>query len=162
MGLHDDALFVGANGGFQIDRYDGSGHLQARTRLNREARPVSQNLIEAYQAEERSKAQSGQASKGGASVFGRLAGDAPYPEHFPHYDALLMDEGGNLWVRDYRSDRGMPTRFTVFGGNGHLKGTAEFPAEFSPTEIRHGEALGIWRDELDIEHVRLYRLVERS
>lgn len=156
--VHGDALYVGANEGYQIDRYDVGGRLVQRIRLDREAALLTADRIEAFKQAERDKATSSQTAKGGNELFGRLAEDAPYPDRLPHYGGIVVDDGGRLWVHDTAESPDAPTRFTVFGADGRLAGVAEFPSEFTPVEIRGGRALGIWRDALGVEHVRVYIL----
>ena len=159
--LSGDAIYVADNEGYQIDRYDPAGALVLRIRLDREADPLTPERVAAYQQAERDKATSSQVSKGGNELWGRIAEGAPYPERLPHYQGIIVDERGRIWVHDYPAASGEPTRFTVFDADGRLAGRAEFPREFTPIEMREERALGIWRDALDVEHVRMYILHER-
>jgi hypothetical protein len=162
--LRGNAVFVGTNDGYRVDRYDVSGFaagspvVQARTvvQLDRQPRPVAQGLIDDYLAAERAKASSGAAAKGGNDIFGLMAADAPYPETLPFYDLLLTDGAGRLWVRDYVTDYDAATVYTVFGPDGIPVATAELPARFRPTAIDGNRVLGVWRDPLDVEQVRVY------
>jgi hypothetical protein len=156
--VEGDAVYVGTNEGYAFDRYDAAGRLLVRFRMMRAPIPLGTAAIEAYKREERDKANSSMASKGGNDIFGAMAEDAPYPEHYPFYAGLLVDETGNVWVRDYPTDPAAPTRLTVFGPEGSVIGTADLPAELRPTEIRNGRVIGVWRDDLDLEHVRVYEL----
>jgi hypothetical protein len=159
--VHGDRIYVGANEGYQVDEYDDTGQLVGRIRLDRDAEPLGAEVIEAYKEEERAKARSGVESKGGNELFGRMAEAATYPERLPYYADLLVDRDGRLWVRDYRLVPGTPTRFIVFDSGGWVRARAEMPAEFTPTDIGGGLVTGIWRDELDVESVRVYELIER-
>jgi hypothetical protein len=48
----------------------------------------------------------------------------------------------------------------VYGSDGRMRGALELPADFTVSEIGADYVLGIWRDELDVQHVRLYRIVK--
>lgn len=88
--------------------------------------------------------------------FGRM----PRPETTPVLGRILLDREGRLWVRDYRpvtrEDR--PSRWTVHDRLGRRRAVLEMPARFRPTDIGGGRVLGVWEDELEVQHVRLYEL----
>lgn len=72
-----------------------------------------------------------------------------------------MDEEGHLWVADYRRPRDEEPRWSVFDPNGRLLGTVPMPPKFGALQIGGDFVLGHWVDDLDVEHVQLYRLVKR-
>ena len=84
--------------------------------------------------------------------------DAPYPEFVPAYDDLLVDTRGRLWVRDFRIDKSATSHYTVFERNGITTAAIAMPGGFEPTDIDDGFIVGIWKDEFDIESVRVYTL----
>ncbi|HSG80741.1 MAG TPA: hypothetical protein VLC48_00715, partial [Gemmatimonadota bacterium] len=84
----------------------------------------------------------------------------PFPETLPAYGEYQVDAERNLWVKDFRRPGEEVTRWTVFDPEGAALGVVEMPARFEPYEIGSDFVLGRWRDELDIEHVRLYRLLK--
>lgn len=158
MDVTAEALYIGTNEGYAFERYDLGGRRVESVRMERAPTPVSPADVEAYKQAERDKATSSIASKGGNDIFGAIAEDAPYPDHYPYYEGLVVDDVGNVWLRDYPSNPAAPARLTVFGPDGAPLGTAELPSAFRPVEIRDGRVTGIWRDELDREHVRVYEL----
>jgi hypothetical protein len=157
--VHGDAIFVGTNDEFRIDRYDAGGRLTHRIGLDRQAELLTDAEVEAYKAAENAKATSGVESKGPNEIFGRIADAAPYPDRIPFYDEVLVDSDGRLWVRGYRTDPRALSHFVVFGVDGRVLALAELPGDFEPTVIRGGTIIGIWRDELDVESVRVYEVV---
>ena len=54
----------------------------------------------------------------------------------------------------------VPTGWRVFDRTGRWSGTVTMPARFNPMDIGSDYVLGLWRDEDDVEHVRLYRLMK--
>lgn len=105
-----------------------------------------------------------------AAAWARVLGELPrsgvvpewgWPDYAPaHGPALQLDDEGNLRVVEY----GMPgetgnTR-TVISREGVWLGSVELPLGFSPSHIGPDFVLGVWRDELEVEHVRLYGLVK--
>ncbi len=158
--LAGGAIYVAANEGYQLDRYDTAGALTLRIRADRVPREVTNTDIASYRAAARERDESSEFSKGPVGFWAGAAEAAPYPEHFPYYDRFEIDDQSRAWVRDYPDGSGQTT-YLVFERDGRLLASAEFPARFTVSEIRGSEVLGVWRDELDLEHIRLYPLVER-
>ena len=84
--------------------------------------------------------------------------EMPFPTTFPAFADLMKDPDGNLWVLDYSRPGDDTRRWTVFSPEGRALGTVETPASLSVREIGRDYVLGVWQDELDVEHVRLYAL----
>lgn len=87
----------------------------------------------------------------------RLYEAQPTPSTRPAYAQLLFDAEGRLWVQDYAVD-GDARSWSVFDQDGAWMGDVTFPPRFRPTQILSDEVVGVWRNELDVEHVRVYGL----
>jgi len=83
------------------------------------------------------------------------------PEAFPPHGDLRTDRSGNVWVENYRPFPAEDTLTTwlVFNPEGAILATAELP-NVQITEIGTDRVVGVWRDEDDVPHVRVYRLVK--
>ncbi|MFQ6045196.1 MAG: hypothetical protein ACE5PT_02405 [Gemmatimonadales bacterium] len=57
------------------------------------------------------------------------------------------------------TSRNCTSRWWVFDDGGVLVARAELPFTFRATEITDEHVLGVERDSLEVEHVRLYDLV---
>ncbi len=84
----------------------------------------------------------------------------PFPETMPAYADLLVDAEDNLWVEEYRRPGVEAARWQVFDPDGELLGAIETPRRFNVFEIGGDFVLGRWVDELDVEHVQLYKLIK--
>ena len=73
---------------------------------------------------------------------------------------LVVDVEGNLWVAEYRNWGDDPRRWHVFDPDGALFGVVEMPTSFTVYQIGSDFILGSWRDESDVEHVRLFELIK--
>lgn len=51
-----------------------------------------------------------------------------------------------------------PVAWTVFDPAGILLGTVKIPADIDVYSIQNDNVLVLWKDDLDVQHVRLYRL----
>jgi hypothetical protein len=73
--------------------------------------------------------------------------------------ALLVDDECNLWIREHAlGPREAPTWQVYHPGGAHLA-TVRMPPGFIATDISAAMGvLGIWRDEYDVDHVRVYAL----
>ncbi|MGH7560067.1 MAG: 6-bladed beta-propeller [Gemmatimonadales bacterium] len=84
--------------------------------------------------------------------------DARYPPTFPFIANLLVDDSGHLWVQEVEKPGEERTRFVILDSTGVVAAVAVMPARFRPTAIGADAIAGIWRDDDDVEHVRVYRL----
>lgn len=76
------------------------------------------------------------------------------PEHYPAFDRGLVDRVGHLWVR-----RGEPPHtWDVFDLAGGWVASVALPAGVEIHDIGEDYVLGVWKDELDVEYVRMYSL----
>lgn len=97
----------------------------------------------------------------------------------PAFAELHLDRAGNVWARDYdhldavwfydRSALGPgfeaprldgPRRWAVFQPDGRFLGEVAMPMGFDVHEIGEDWVLGVWRDEMEIEYVRVYPIVK--
>jgi hypothetical protein len=88
----------------------------------------------------------------------RNLAEMPYPATFPAFADLMADPDGNLWVLAYNRPGDERRSWTVFAPEGRALGTVETPPGLRIMEIGADYVLGVWRDDLDVEHVRMYRL----
>jgi hypothetical protein len=96
----------------------------------------------------------------GREAWHQFFRDVPWPETVPAYQALRTDALGNVWVMAYRPDTDDPARWFVFDSGGQWLSTVVFPPRFEPFDIGADYVLGRWRDELDVDYVRLYALAK--
>lgn len=88
----------------------------------------------------------------------------PVPESQPVFSDLLLDDRGHLWVERYSPPwaEDDPRSWWVFDPEGRLLGEVEIPAGLQVDRIRGDRVLGRWRDELEIQQVRVHRIVGRD
>lgn len=87
----------------------------------------------------------------------------PTPQSRPPHSQLLLDNGGNLWAKlgPTRGGDGASVDYLVFDTEGQLLGTVILPP-LEVLEIGEDYVLGVYRDELDVEFVRLYQLTKNQ
>lgn len=84
--------------------------------------------------------------------------DMPVPETFPAYDDLAVSRDGHLWVEGYRKPGEEVPAWSVFSSDGSWLGDVSLPEGFDPMWIDDEVVAGVWEDELEVEHVRAYRI----
>ncbi|UCG88430.1 MAG: hypothetical protein JSW71_07780, partial [Gemmatimonadota bacterium] len=84
----------------------------------------------------------------------------PMHSTMPALEAMRVDDGGNLWIQPYSRPGEEERNWWVLGREGRLLGSVQVPARFRLLHIGEDFALGRWRDDLDVEHVQLYRLIK--
>ena len=153
--IHGMALYIGTTDHYEIGRYAADGTLERLIRRPNAVVAVTPEDIRRYRAE-LLEAMEMEFRQDFASMMDAM----PYPETFPAYQRLATDPAGNLWVEEYRRPGDDQPRWTVFDPSGQMLGTVDMPSGFTSVEIGNDYVLGIWKDEFDVEHVRLYGLTK--
>ena len=84
----------------------------------------------------------------------------PTPATRPAFVQMLVDPAGAVWLELYRglSEMDRPQEWLVLDIGGIWLGTVKAPDRFSLTDITLDAVLGVWHDELDVEHPQVLRL----
>ncbi len=82
----------------------------------------------------------------------------PPQDSMPSYEGFSVDREGNIWVADTRRPNTPTPSWNVFDREGIWLGHVEGPTGFRVTDIGGDYLLGLWRDEVEVEHVMLYAL----
>ncbi len=73
---------------------------------------------------------------------------------------VQVADDGSLWIREQLGSGTQPSEWVVLSDQGELVSLIELPANFDPLEMRGDDILGRWRDELDVNYIRRYQLVD--
>jgi hypothetical protein len=153
------AHLVGWNDGFcyvhgpvaEVRCYDEGGDVREIMRVEsapRSVEPTHEEAfwtgVEAYDNEARRRA-----------VL-RLRDDITFPEHFPAFSDLATDDRGRIWAQRFRTPDDDVETWWVFD-QGRLVRRVTAPVGFELKDVEAGMLAGVWRDELGLEYVRLYR-----
>lgn len=127
----------------EIKEYDLSGRLRRIIRIDEPPRSVTAADIRRYVE----------------LTDGPVYSDMPIPETIPAFgESLLVDDEGWLWAQVYEWDPTQRPAWLVFESNGRAHGSISTPVGLDIHQIGRDFILGVWKDELDVEHVRKYRL----
>lgn len=149
-----DRFFFGSGDEWEIQGFDGRGGLDRLIRTDREPLPVRDQDMAAYvdeRVEEAGDPSESQAIRAGFE-------EMPVPDAMPAFAGLHADKRGYLWVERYRLPGDEVPVFDILDPEGRLVGQVTLPPLDEILEIGDDHVLGLFRDELDVEYVRLFRL----
>jgi hypothetical protein len=148
-----DRFYTGYTERYEIVRRDVGGAVDLVIRVRRADVPLAAADIDAHKARQLSDADAQWRPR-----LERLYQDIPFPATLPAFDDLQVDPEGNLWVLEAGRPADEQRRWAVFDPDGKLLGAIATPPAVSIREVGRDYLLGTWSDDLDVEHVRVYRL----
>jgi hypothetical protein len=149
-----DRMYFGSGDRWEIEGYGVDGRLDRLIRLDRDLVPVTQDLAAAYADEEVAEAE----DEADAREIRQSIEEMPLPDFLPAFAGLHSDEAGNLWVERSRGPGDPIPVFDVFDPDGALFGEVRLPVSLEVLDIGDDYLLGLFRDELEVEYLRLYPL----
>ena len=154
FGIGPDMVYVGDGSAYEVRGYDRSGRLRRIIRVTEPNRPVTRAMIAELYADAASAAGRPPAAVPAATDPNAL----PASPNLPAYGALRVDAASRLWVKDYPAPRDTAARWVVFDPEGRRMGAVMTSMSFQPVHIDRDTIAGVWRDELGVESVRVYRV----
>ena len=96
-----------------------------------------------------------------SSLLRETAEKTPASGTRPAYSKIIVDPSGAVWLQQYQgeSEAAEPQRWLVLEADGTWLGTVEVPGGFRILDIEMDAVLGVWYDELDVQHPQVLRLV---
>lgn len=153
---------------YEISVLNIQGQLTKKIRLDRPLSPVTNEDVREYRR--RSIEEGGERMRHLTTLY---ADNMVFPEHHPAHGRLLVDRTGHLWVERASHEPGgmgptaiasIPRGFAewdVFDSEGIWLGAVEIPSGLYVHEIGSDYVAGVWKDEFDVERVRVYDLLKR-
>ena len=148
-----DRIYAGENESYEVGVYVPGTGLTQLIRRTRPNRPVTRAMIDELRRRNLENARDDNERR----AIERQLAEAAFPETLPAFSDLEADAAGRLWVKDYVVG-GEENRWDVFEPDGRWLGTVVLPRGFNPTEIGEDYVLGIVRDDLGVELVRVHRI----
>ena len=158
MAVGADRLVFGGNESYELAIYTPEGVLERLVRRRQPARPVTPEALDAL-LKTRLDRISDPARR---QQMERTYAEIPHPETMPFYETVMLDDESNLWVREFQPPPAGPPAWTVFDPDGRVLGAVSMPDDFRPTQIGRDFVLGIWNDDMDVQHVRMYALEKHA
>ncbi|MCY4399713.1 MAG: hypothetical protein OXE96_10295 [Gemmatimonadetes bacterium] len=159
LDTHGDRIFLGSSDHMQVEEINARGDTLRVLRIPDFPLSLSAEQVEA----ERNARFDIPLPQGVTSLpppFVAAIEGMPSPERRPAYANMLVDPMGAVWLLPHRgfSEEGGPEDWQVLGPNGNWLGSVEIPEGFRVTELGTDEVLGVWTDELDVQHPQVLRL----
>lgn len=152
---HANAVYVGSADTHELTVLESSGRAQRTLRWSASLEPISPEVVEAYV-----NATVADAPSEHRAAAIEMLKRAPYPPAMPAFATFVVAEDGTVWVGRYLArGQGERSTFDVLDAAGTILGSVEMPARFTPSQVTRDRVLGTWRDEDDVVHIRVYRLL---
>lgn len=141
---------------YRIRRYDPEGNVVGE--YYRDIQREHRTDDEIAELEEALRRGPGGAPQGNPETGGDVTKVSPLRHHFG-LSSLEFDDRGRLWVR---TDRGSVNEalFDVFGSEGSYLGSISVRDRIGEFDIRGGRLAAVVYGEYDVEHVRIWQIVE--
>lgn len=159
VALGSDRVYVGTGDTFEVRALSFRGESLGVVREDRKPVTVAPADVTRY-IEELNARLSGPAALD-RTTRERILRSFQYPKTFPAYGRLLVDPGDNLWVEDFPIPGATERGWSIFSKDGHAIGRLRVPVNFEILETGLEYVLGVWRDEFNVEYVRVYTLVKK-
>jgi hypothetical protein len=154
-------IIVGDPAFFEVEVFGSESEHLTSIRYPAGLRPVEDAQGESYLAElrERRSTMSDAVSLPSGEVA--IVADVPttFAPSLPGFTGLHYDSEGFIWVDAYVAPWESGSSALVFSVAGELLGSVTLPERFQIREIGTDYVLGVWRDELDVEFIRMYSLL---
>lgn len=147
-------LYVGDTERAEIEVLSLGGALRGLVRWEEEPVPVTG----ADRERVRETALSAQRDTTRRNDLERWLDEAPYPAYKPAFGALFTDRAGRLWIQVPTIADSPSDRWIVFDVDGRSLARLESPAGSRFLDAGEDWAILVWKNEVDQEFVRLYRL----
>lgn len=164
MLFRNDRIYLGYPDRNEFRVLDRNGNLLSITRGPEPLRPVTEKMKEAFREAVMASAW------GQAAQRRQILKERTFAKVVPAFGGFVVSEDGYSWAGEYQIEeapwgfrpafpkRTEPVRWTVYDLGGRQLGDVSVPAHFMIREIGDDYVLGVFRDDLDVEHVRMYAL----
>lgn len=155
VATHVGGLFVGNAEFMEVEERTREGDLVRILRIPDYPLTLSGSVLRA----EREAFLGGRSS----SLLQEAAERTPASGTRPAYSRMIVDPTGAMWLELYRgeSEAEEPVRWLVLTADGTWLGTIGLPDRFRIVDIEMDAVLGVWYDELDVQHPQVLRLERR-
>ena len=152
VAIHEGSIFVGNAEFMEVEERTREGYLIRILRIPDYSLALSASVLSA----EREAYLGGSSS----SLLRETAEKTPASGTRPAYSKIIVDPSGAVWLQQYRgeSEATEPERWLVLADDGTWLGTVEVPDRFRIVDIEMDAVLGVWYDELDVQHPQVLRL----
>jgi hypothetical protein len=165
----DGRLFTGMNSGWHFEVWTADGTLSRIINRPYERKPFTERDQQVFKdAMMDLLRQQGVPPEAAQNFLGQME----FADHYPAFVSLALGPLGSVWVQNFRTgdelageegtfniqDLGS-TDWGVFDGEGRYLGVVTFPGKYQPIRAMGDRFYGIARDDLDVQSLKVYRVV---
>lgn len=147
-----DIVWVGDNSTPIVVAYDRSGQPKRRVLVPFESIPVDRRVADARRARELELTRSAATQALVSAKYTAL------PERNPYYSGLEVAPDGDLWITEAVRDDRVGAQVAVIAPDGSVRARLRLPARFRIVQVDDSLVTGIYRDQDDVEFVRVYAI----
>jgi hypothetical protein len=154
--IHMDTLFVGRGDEPVVWIQSPPGRTATILRWNDDPEAITSSDRSRFVEGRVRGAETEEARRTARETWSRVA---EIPTTWPFYDRLLVDDAGSVWIRKVpRPTQDTHNTWFRLNRSDMRVMSLETDKQFQVTTIANGQLLGVWRDSLDVEEIRVYRI----
>lgn len=88
----------------------------------------------------------------------KMASEMPYPKSMPAFRRFEVDPDGRVWLQEYTPTRAERELWVVVDPRSEEVRATRMPRRFTPLAFSPTSVFGVWRDDDDVQRVRVYEL----
>ncbi|MEO7995907.1 MAG: 6-bladed beta-propeller [Gemmatimonadaceae bacterium] len=139
---------------WSIEQHGPNGAVAGTHRVARAVQPLTDSEREDYRKRELASVKG---NDGG--VTEKMIAEMPYPKNKPAYARVEVERGSDrLWVQTYAPEADKQNEWLRLDPPTSIAEAATMPPRFRPLAFTPTLVYGVWRDDDDVEHVRVYSL----
>lgn len=150
----DSVVYIASTGPWEVLSYGLDGKLRRALRIDLPAHSVTPEMIAAYRATVMQFAVDPRSTE----EWTMLSADDVFPAHLPAFDQMLVDRKGLLWIRRTPIPVAELACWYIFDQRGMPVAKASVTSGLRVTDITANHIVGIVKDELGREAVRMYEV----
>ncbi len=150
--VHDAAIYLVAGPVFRVRVFQ-DGRLSEVFGVDRAPRRITQDDVRAY--EEFTEEFIPQPQR---REYLSALSNPSRPKVLPAYSRVLLSPDGEVWTQVYSPDFLAPSTWDVYSAGHEWLGHVDTPGGFTVTSVMRDGLVGVWRDDVGVEHVRVYRI----
>jgi hypothetical protein len=151
--VHGGEILYGMGDRYEVQVFTPQGNLRRIIRRALAARPLTGDQIESFLSPEIPPGEEPL-----PNWWSEETGRFDFPTSIPFFDHLLADRESHLWVRRVSWPEEGSTLWDIFDPAGRLLTSLRTPAGLQVHDIGADYMLGVWKDELEVEYLRMYAL----
>lgn len=166
IGAGSPGVYLARNDRFEIEVREGNGSPRRLIRVQDNPAPITNDEAEIHRESlrEQMRMQAGAFDQLPAAMkqsFLDRIDKATYPSTYPWVEAIIPGGNGAIWVQSVQRPGVDAREYVVFDSTGVLVDRLRMPPGIRVLAVDRSRVLVLWKDENDVEHLRVYQIETR-